>query len=170
MTLKDTQKQQPIARVLTNQCCMGSGIITHDLAMALGYPLVEETETTPFKTEAGIFSTSTAIKLSQCKLPCLSNNHTFDLNFMLMLKSDKVSNCNVIPGQASMEHLNLNTSYHTKTISWGNKEIPMVSRFYSTPESIWQQEEHFIHVPKDNKLISDENTFHFDTLASSSTS
>ena len=87
-----------------------------------------------------------------------------------MPKSGNVSNFDIILGQASMEHLNLNTNYHNKTISWGNKEIPMASRMYWTPECIWQQTEFFIHLPDDNELILDENTFDLDVLASRSMS
>lgn len=109
----------------------------------------------------GMFSTNMSIKLTSCKLPCLSKIQTFNLTVVGMPKSSNNSNYDIILGQTSMKYLNLDTSYFTKTIFWGKKEVPIVSRSYWMPEWIQQQKEWFIHTI--NKLTTDETKITSDT-------
>lgn len=152
MTLKDTPKEWLIARVLIDQCCAETGFITHDLAMALGPPLTKETDTTPFKTASNLLDKhSNQTRMLQTSFP-FKHLH-IQSSFHSNAKIGQFSDNDVILCQASKAHHDLDTTYCTKIISWGNKELPLVSRSYWRPECFRQQKECFILAPEYTKLI-----------------
>lgn len=55
ITLKNTQNQWLVVKILIGECCMGTRNITYNLATALGYHFIEDNKTTPFMTAMGIF-------------------------------------------------------------------------------------------------------------------
>lgn len=101
-----------------------------------------------------------SIKLTCCKFPWLSNNYTCDLTLIVTPKLSGGSNYNIILGQINMKQLDLITSLHTETISWGEKEVPMVSRSHWTPGCICRQKEPFFDSPQNSKLIAAEDFIH----------
>jgi hypothetical protein len=93
-----------------------------------------------FASANGTFSSNATLKLDNAMLPCLSTNRAFTIKLMVIPKECGVDmNYGVIIGQESMRLLDLDTSVHDNTISWGDCEISMVPCDYWTVERILQQ-------------------------------
>ena len=139
LTLLDKNQERIACKALLDQCCTDSGLIMWELADMLGLP-VTSGEPRTFVTAAGTFITNNVLKVSNAMLPCLSSNHTFTIELMLIPKECSTEmNYGAIIGQESMQLLDLDTSVRDNTISWGDKRIAMVPRDYWTTERIQQQ-------------------------------
>lgn len=139
LTLLDKNQQRVACTTLLDQCCTDNGIISWKLAKMLDLPTYNSVPKT-FITAAGTFITDKIVKLTNAMLPCLSTSETFTIELMIIPKecSNDMSYGAII-GQDSMRTLDIDTSVRHNTISWQDKEIPMVSRDYWTAKRIQQQ-------------------------------
>jgi hypothetical protein len=74
------------ASILVDQCCTGNGIISWDLAEALGFEMTEVPEPQKYKTTGGEFESRFEISVQDAILSCLSTNHTFNATFDMLPK------------------------------------------------------------------------------------
>ncbi len=134
ITLPDKNQKRVACKVPLDQCCTDKGLISQELVEMLDLPTTKGTPRI-FTTAAGTVSADRILKIDNAMLPCLSTNRTFTAELMV-IPSQKSSNYEVILGEESMRALDLDTSVRDNTISWGDKEIPMVPRDYWTMERI----------------------------------
>ena len=136
LTLLNKNQHRVACTTLINQCCTDNGIISWELARMLDLPTHNTTPKT-FITAAGTFTMNKTVKLTNALLPCLSTSKTFTLELMIIPKEcSSDMNYGAIIGQDSMPTLDIDTSVRHNTISWHDKNIPMVSRDYWTAEQI----------------------------------
>ena len=153
ITLLYTNQRRVAAKVLLHQCCTNKGLISWDLANALGIPASTGDERT-FTTAVGTFSTTKFLQLTRAMLLCLSTNHTFSMELMIVPQECSADlNYGIVLGQDTMRALDLNTSICNNTISWGEELISMVPYDYWTTEQILQQK---ARLTKQQKLLTEK--------------
>ena len=137
MSFSDKFGGRLVCTALTDQCCTGNGIITDDLANALGCEITKAKETTTYSTAGGDFVSRYEISIKDAMLPCMSTTRTFDVVLNVMPKEASIdATYGVIMGQDSMRALGIDTSVLSSTITWNNIMIPMVPRGYWNRDSI----------------------------------
>jgi hypothetical protein len=124
ITLLDKNQKRVTCKVLLDQCCTDKGLILQELVKMFDF-LTTKGNPCTFTTAAGTVTADRILKIENAMLPCLLTNHTF-IAKLIVIPSQKSSNYGVILGEESMCTLDLDTSVRGNTISWGNKEIPMV--------------------------------------------
>ncbi len=115
---------------------MDKELIRWELASMLGLSKKRCSQQS-FITAAGTFSTDHMVSIHDVMLPCLSPNCTFTIKLMVIPEQcSRNVTYGVIKGEETIRHLDLDTSVHDNSISWGNWHTVMVSRDYWSNEYI----------------------------------
>ena len=86
----------------------------------------------------------------------LSQNRTFTITLMVILWECSIETTyGVIIGKESMQRLNVDTSIHKGTITWGERQISMVPRDYWTEERIHSQKTRLMKQPSGHLPIQE---------------
>eukprot|EP00956_Cyclotella_meneghiniana_P028617 scaffold67259_cov100-Cyclotella_meneghiniana.AAC.1 len=135
----DKEGKRIAAKILLDQCCTDEGLISFEFAKKLGLS-TRRADKDRYLTAAGPFETNEEVELSNCMLPCLSSNRTFSVTLRLIPEENSKSlNYGVILGQQAMRKFDIDTSITRSVITWGDIEIPMVSRNH------WSKERLLLH-------------------------
>ena len=159
MSFEDQKgKQKVLASCLLDQCCTGHGIITHELATALGYPIQESNEPVSYQTQAGVFESREVVKCKDVMLPCISTTDKFNIELNVVpVELSAHSIYGVIIGQKSMRTLKLNTDIIENVITWGKKKILMVPRGYWSADKMLHHSEKLKKESIKTKLLNESS-------------
>ena len=136
----------PVAtRALVDQCCTGDGLISSEVATALGLPMKSTgNKHKKFTSVGGKFKVNQQVKLTNILLPLLSKNKTFNATLWVVPKECEMD-YGVVLGQDTMISIDLDTSMTKQEFRWGEITREMPPYKYFTEQRMksmmptWQQ-------------------------------